>query len=156
MPAFFSVNYPMMILPSGYLYLCGYLPFTIAILSNNGPRRPVYIVIEIIIFPADENKPDRLRAPPSPVERPTVPKAEATSNNVCIRLMFSVKSNKVVEIIMIIVTIVVKRNALATISTDILLLKTVLSFLPRTADHNPPTIIANVGALFPPPVLAGA
>src|SRR3989337_2041900 len=112
-----------MILPSGYLYLCGYLPFTIAILSNNGPRRPVYIVIEIIIFPADENKPDRLRTPPSPVERPTVPKAEATSNNVCIRLMFYVK--------------------------------TVLSFLPRTADHNATIIIANVVVLIPPPVLPG-
>ena len=96
-----------------------------AILISNGPRRPTYIVHAISIFPISEKMAERLSAPPLPTDRPTVPNADATSNSVATRLLFSTNSKIVVETIMIIETIVVKRNAFATKSTGNLRLKAV-------------------------------
>src|SRR3989337_507984 len=127
----------------------------IAMLRSNGPIRPMYVVIVIMTSPRVEKRPQRLKPPPSPTDRPTVPNAEATSKSVMVTLLLSVKRRVVVTAIMMIETMVVKRKALEISSMGSLLLKAVLSWRPNIVAHRATIITPKVVVLIPPPVLPG-
>ena len=82
----------MMILPSGYWICALRLRIAMASASVTGPTRPANIVRINQILPAVDN------VGVIPVDNPTVPNAEVTSNKILIKLKCSVIVNAIVTI----------------------------------------------------------
>src|SRR3989442_1494154 len=102
-------------------------------------------------LPKSLNNADRLSTPPSPVDSPTVPAADATSNIIRMNFWFSKYDSIMVKPVTSPNARAESTNALWTISWGIRRWNIMTSAPPPPPPPHPPPQIPQGGGLFPPP-----
>src|SRR2546426_1768807 len=150
-----SWTYPITTRASGYRYRISSWLLTAKRPTVRGPNRPRNIVMMMMNLPKSLNNADRLSTPPSPVDSPTVPAADATSNIIRMNFWFSKYDSIMVKPVTSPNARADSTNALWTISWGIRRWNIMTSARPFNVAQIAAQMIPKVVVLIPPPVPPG-